>query len=236
MELQKVLIADSSDDFLIAMTLALQTRFHVLCCQDGNLALELLRREHCQLMILDLMLPELDGITLLEKAAAEGLSPVVLATTLLVNDYIEQALQRLSVHYLVRKPCDVSAVAARILDLSGQLPAADRTQEDRRFLSEILQNLSLSPKHKGFADLVECILRIAADPSIPFTKELYPEVGKRTKRGGNQVERSIRSALDYAWKQPGDAVWQQYFPPSEKRPTSSDFIIRIAQLLRQRRE
>ena len=42
----------------------------------------------------------------------------------------------------------------------------------------------------------------------------------------------MRNALDVAWASRDDAAWQQYFPPSEKRPTSSDFIACMAEILR----
>lgn len=233
MSLPKLLIADGSEDFLLAMAQALQLRFHVLCCQDGKQALDLLRSEKCDMLILDLMLPELDGITLLETLAAENIRPTVLVTTLLLNSYVEAAVQRLHVAYLVRKPCTAAAVAARAEDLIGLCPPPDRSQEDRRFVSGLLLSLGLVAKHKGYSYLLECILSLAANPDQAYTKVLYPTVGKRFNRNGNHVERSIRSALDAAWKVRDDAVWQQYFPPSAKRPTGADFISRLAELLRQ---
>lgn len=236
MGLRKLLIADSNEDFLLALTDILQKRYHVLRCRDGNSALELLRRENCDIIVLDLMLPGLDGITMLENAAAEGIFPIVLAATPLLNEYVFQSAERLGISYLVRKPCDIRAIAARVDDLCGELPKPAAKQDDRRFVSELLLSLGISIKHDGYDYLLEAILRMAKDPDQAFTKVLYPEVGKLFNRSGSQVERSIRAALDSAWKHHDDAVWQQYFPPDSKRPTSAMIITRLAEVLRQSRE
>lgn len=230
MNSRKLLIADSSDDFLLALTDALQQRYHVLCCRDGKRGLELLRSENCDMILLDLMLPELDGITLLEAAAAEDIHPTILAFTTLLNDYVYRSAQRLGISYLIRKPCDIRAICARVDDLfEGQPPKRD----DRKLVSGLLLSLSLSTKHAGYNYLLECILSIAKEPGQPFTKVLYPAVGKRFGRSGSQVERSIRNALDVAWPLRDEALWQQYFPPSHRRPTAAEVITRLAEVLQQ---
>lgn len=233
MALRKLLIADSNEDFLLAMAAAMQGRYHVLCCQDGKRALELLRREKCDMFMLDLMLPELDGITLLETAAAEGLRPVVFVATPLVNQYVLDSAQRLGIGYLVRKPCDVQAIAARIDDLSKMLHPPVPKQNDRELVSDLLLSLGLVPKYDGYDYLLEAILRLDREPGQAFTKVLYPAVGKQFCCSGSQVERSIRNALDAAWKRRDDAIWQQYFPPSGRRPTASAAITRLTEVLGQ---
>lgn len=234
MGLRTLLIADSSEVFLLALTEVLRQRYHVLCCRDGKHALDLLRSEKCDMIVLDLMLPELDGISLLEQAIAEGVCPTVLAVTPLLNPYVIQSAERLGIGYLVRKPCDIHAIAARIEDLSQALPRPAPEPDDRRFVSELLLSLGLSTKHKGYSYLLEAILRAAKDPGQAFTKVLYPAIGKQFNRSGDQVERSIRSALDAAWKHHDDAIWQQFFPLGSKRPTSAVVITRLAEVLRQR--
>jgi two-component system response regulator (stage 0 sporulation protein A) len=69
------------------------------------------------------------------------------------------------------------------------------------------------------------------------TKVLYPEVAKRCDCDPSHVERSIRSAIEAAWKRRDDSIWKLYFPEegmhSGKRPTNSAFIARLAQSLEQ---
>ena len=113
MDAMKLLIADGNEEFRRALAAELQGAYHVRCCGDGKEALSLLRSFVPDVLVLDLMLPELDGISLLQSAASAGLCPMVLVTSRFYNDYILGALGELSVGYMMRKPCDIPATAAR---------------------------------------------------------------------------------------------------------------------------
>lgn len=232
MNTQTLLIADSNEDFQLALAETLQGRYRVRCCGTGKEALAILRKEHCNILVLDLTLPELDGISLLQAAVEEGIYPMVLAVTPFLNGYVLEAANRLGVGYLMRKPCDVRATAARIADLSHSLHPPHSGQDSRAFVSTLLLSFGICTKHDGYAYLQEAILLMADDPRQAVTKELYPAVAAIYGCKGKLVERSIRSALDAAWKHRDNQVWQQYFPPSAKRPTNTVFITRLAESLR----
>lgn len=230
MNTQRLLIADSNEDFQLTLAEALQGRYQVRCCTNGKEALAILRKEHFDILVLDLMLPELDGISLLQAAVEEGIYPMVLATTPFTSSYVLDAVNRLGVGYLMCKPCDVQATAARIADLNYSLhpPVPD----SRTFVSTRLLHLGICTKHDGFAYLQESILLMADNPGQAVTKELYPAVAAIYGCKGKLVERSIRNALDAAWKHRDNQIWQRYFPPSAKRPTNAVFITRLAESLR----
>ena len=99
------------------------------------------------------------------------------------------------------------------------------------FVSSLLLTLSISTKHNGFAYLRESILLMAKDPSLSVTKVLYPEVGRIFGCHKDNVERSIRTALDKAWLKRDPAIWQKYFPGAEQRPSNAVFISRLAEAL-----
>ena len=182
------------------------------------------------------MLPELDGISLLENAAAEGICPKVLAATPLLTDYVLEAAQRLGIGYLMRKPCDIQAAATRIGDLSHTLKPSAQKREPRGRISELLLSLSISTKHNGFGYLTEAILITIQEPGLSITKELYPSVAKICGCKKGNVERSIRSTLEVAWDHGNSKIWQQYFPDAISRPTNAFFISRLAEALRQELE
>ena len=75
MDARKLLIADGNEEFRRALAAELQGAYHVRCCDDGKEALSLLRSFAPDVLVLDLMLPGLDGISLLQSAAASGLVP-----------------------------------------------------------------------------------------------------------------------------------------------------------------
>ena len=77
----KLLIAEGTEAFRIALVEMLGDVYQIRTCAEGNGALDLIRSFQPDLVLLDLMLPGLDGITILERAVASGLRPTVLATT-----------------------------------------------------------------------------------------------------------------------------------------------------------
>ena len=79
MNKRKVLIADSSEDFRCALADTLHGIYHIRTTADGNQAMQLLRSFLPDILIVDLMLPGLDGITLLQHSAESGIRPMVLA-------------------------------------------------------------------------------------------------------------------------------------------------------------
>ena len=228
MDAMKWLIADRNEGYRRALAAELQGAYHVRCCGDGKEALSLLRSFVPDVLVLDLMLPELDGISLLQSAASAGLCPMVLVTSRFYNDYILGALGELSVGYMMRKPCDIPATAARIGDLSRHIP---QTQ-----VTNLLLSLNIPSKLRGYAYLREAIPRMMKNPDQPITKVLYPAVGAVFGCKGTHVERSIRSAIDTAWKQRDDRVWQRYFRVGSDgvipRPSNAAFISRLADALR----
>lgn len=150
MDAMKLLIADGNEEFRRALAAELQGAYHVRCCGDGKEALSLLRSFVPDVLVLDLMLPELDGISLLQSAASAGLCPMVLVTSRFYNDYILGALGELSVGYMMRKPCDIPATAARIGDLSRHIRAPLVTPPDPQTqVTNLLLSLNIPSKLRG---------------------------------------------------------------------------------------
>lgn len=236
MDKLKLLIADSAEDFRSALADALRSAYHIRTAGEGTESFQLLRAFLPDILVLDLMMPGLDGITLLQKAAECGIRPVVLATTRYVSDYTLDAADRLGVSYVMVKPCDVSAAAARIADMSQRLkPPVFSSPEPRTLVSGILLRLGISTKLRGYGYLREAIPLMMREPGQSITKELYPAVAAQYGATAVQVERSIRSAIATAWSQRDPQVWQLYFPANDTglipRPTNAAFISRLADLL-----
>ena len=237
METLKLLIADGNEEFRTALSEALQGAYHVRSCRTGKEALSLLQSFNPDVLVLDLILPEMDGISLLEHAAAGSLRPMVLATTRLTNDYILDSVTRLGVDYLMLRPCDVPSTVARIRDLSRRLhPPLITPPDPVTQVSNLLLSLGIPTRLKGYQLAREAILIMARNPDMAITKELYPAVAAVCGGDKAHVERSIRSAVSTAWASRDDRIWQLYFRPgpdgSIRRPTNGTFITRLADSLR----
>lgn len=236
MQKRKLLIADGSEELRTALADCFRGSCQVRCCADGDAA----RRELCQfgpdVLVLDLMLPGFDGISLLQWAREQGIQPMVLATTRFCNDYVADAAQRLGVGYLMIKPCSLSALAARVSDLTQRTqPVVTNAQNPGARVSAMLLALGIPTKLRGCTYLREAVILYTRDPLQSVTKVLYPEVAKRCGCAATHVERCIRSAIDAGWKRRDETVWKLYFPADPKgqiaRPTNGAFISRLAESL-----
>jgi CheY-like chemotaxis protein len=230
--MQRIILADESEDFRLALTELLEDRYEVVCCADGTEALEQLRAEKTDLIVLDLTIPGLDGMGLLKIIRHEGLAAAVIVTGRLFSDYTAEVLNRCRVDYAVQKPCSMKSLAERIDELCGNLAEAECTFVPADAVEGILLSLGM-PKHRlGFRYVRELILMTCQNPDLQITKTAYPEVAKRHGSTSESVEKAVRVVIHAAWDSRNDTAWRRYFPVSPKgqipRPTNAEFVACIA--------
>lgn len=233
---RKLLVAEGSEELRTALADCFRGSCQVRCCADGDAARQELLQFDPDVLVLDLMLPGFDGISLLQWAQKQGIRPMVLATTRFCNDYVADSAQQLGVGYLMIKPCSLTALAARVSDLTQRIrPIAVTAQDPAARVSTMLLTLGIPTKLRGCTYLREAVVLYARDPLQSVTKVLYPEVAKRCGCAGAHVERCIRSAIDAGWKRRDEEVWKLYFPADSMgqipRPTNGAFISRLAESL-----
>ncbi len=233
METRRLLIADGTEEFSLALAEALSGAYELRSCRTGLEALELVSTFRPDILVLDLMLPGLDGLSLLQSTPVMELKPIVLATSRFVSDYILQSIARLDVGYLMLKPCDLKATVSRIADLSQRVKPPVVTMPDPRTrITNALLTLGVPTKLRGYTYLREAIQIMSHKRGLSITKELYPEVGQRCNASASNVERSIRSAINAGWNRRDEEVWRLYFGNKTegtlRRPTNAEFISRLA--------
>ena len=241
METQKLLIADSAEEFRNALADSLQGAYYIRTCRDGQEALSLLNSFRPDILVLDLMIPGLDGISLLYNAASSGICPMVLATAQFLTPYICESAQQLGIEYILVKPCDIRATTARIADLSRRIrPPVVSTADSRTCATNLLISLGIPTKLRGYIQLREAILLMARNRDQSITKELYPAVALICGDKGKNIERSIRTAIEKGWLRRDDRIWQMYFQPGADgiipRPSNAEFISRLADCVLQQQD
>ena len=233
--MQKLLIADSSEEFMLVLAGSLRASFQVECCSGGERVPDLLRSLRPDLLLLDLMMPGLDGLDILRIVRDEQLCRCVVVTSAFASDYLLQAIGEMPVDYFFRKPCSPGSITERLLDLSARIGPGCGTPDTHCAISSILLALNIPTHKKGFRYARSCILLLAENPDCQITKEIYPEVAREFSTSTTAVEKAIRSAIDSAWECHDPAAWQQYFPPVGSgripRPTNTQFLSRIADVI-----
>ena len=233
MDARRLLIAEYNEDLRLALARQLQAFHYVRCCGNGAEALEILRREKPDLLVLGMNLPELDGLTLLETIAAENIRPMVLALLTYRSAYLEASAQRLGIEYMLLKPCPLENIVNRVLDMKQYLKYLPSRRTPDQYLQELLLPLGITPLHQGYPILSDAILRMAADPGNPLCKAVYLDTAKHCGTTFQAVESQIRRIIENSW----DAdSWQIYFPEAQRYPSAKVFLKRIVQLLREAME
>ena len=226
----KVLIADSSEDFCRILEDQLKSFCSVCSCRTGSRALDLIKEYRPDFLILDLMLPELDGISLLFGITAVGACPGILATSCYVSSYILKAAEDLGVSYLMEKPCSAEKITG-ILRRLLQAHSAGNTADRYARVSGALLQLGFSAKLRGYAYLREAVILLSRDPEMSILKELYPEVAGMFGVSADDVEHSIRSAAADAWNHRPEEIWNLYFGEEKIRPSNAVLIQGICRSL-----
>lgn len=127
----RVLIADANESFTAQLSgfLGENPAFVVAgVANDGEKAVELLHTVQADLLILDLLLPKLDGISVLKAASALPKPPIGLALTGFMTEYAAQAAEKYGVRYFISKPCGLQTVAERALEIVDTERTAKRTR------------------------------------------------------------------------------------------------------------
>lgn len=233
LNLYKVLVADGEEEFGRLLAENLSENYQLQVCHDGETAWEYLRKFEPDMLILDLMLPVLDGVTLLQMMHEQGLRLLTLATTRLANEYVMEAMEKYRVGYLMIKPCSVKAVTMRVADLFEHRNVNTAlTSDPRKKISDALLELGFPVKLKGFCCICDATLLLRQDYSQSITKEIYPAVGKIAGVTPQKVERAIRNSIACAWRRRDVQMWARYFRLEKngdvRRPTNGELLARLA--------
>lgn len=178
--------------------------------------------------MLDLMLPEMDGLSLIQAAGPGRVPPVVLLTSPYYNGYILEAVEALHISFAMRRPCGIESVVMRLDDLCSRRGR----QAGLAFVEDHLRSLEFNQPLLGSRMLPLTVVLFARDPDQSITKEVYPEVARQWGQGAawRKVEKDIRYAIDTAWANGNKEAWAQHLRLDHK-PSNKEFIARMAELL-----
>ena len=231
--MQKLLIADSSSVFTAALEDALQDQFHILTCADGHMLTQLLPEYRPDVLILNLLLPYIDGLTALQTSSYHP--PLILAIAMHMSAYVEHSVTGLGVDYTMIAP-SVESVVLRLRDLQQRYTLPQDASDIHAKTLDHLHLLNIPTHLDGYRQLSLALPLFAANPQQLLTKELYPTVARLCScKDGRSVEHSIRKAIHAAWLHRDNAIWRKYFligsGGTATCPTNKEFICRLAEFL-----
>lgn len=243
----RVMIADGSEEFRTQLSQALSMEGDidvVAAAGDGLDALAQAAESHPDVVLLDLILPKLDGLAVLQRMGDTGAQPATLVVSAFYNESMVLRCAELGAYYFMPKPCDVGELICRIRQSvtpralpSPGLGAGRAARPERNLeavVTEIIHEIGVPAHIKGYQYLREAIMITIGDMDVinAVTKVLYPEVAKKFATTPSRVERAIRHAIEVAWDRGDIETLQKYFGYTvsniKGKPTNSEFIAMIA--------
>ncbi len=216
-----------------------------LDANDGVDGLKLIekKQEDYDVIVLDLIMPNKDGISVLETMQKKNISRKVIVLTSYNNPEIIRRVSELGVNYYILKPFELSELEKRVMELS------EGGTYDSKTVDLHLNNLQISttkilhelgvPSHiKGYQYIREGIIMLYERPEVigGITKELYPEIASKFNTTVSRVERAIRHAIEVSWNRGNWQLMEEIFGHSvdidKAKPTNSEFIVTVADKLR----
>ncbi|PRR82064.1 HD-GYP domain-containing protein [Clostridium vincentii] len=188
-----IMIVDDTEINIVILVEALQDNYELIIAINGVEAIELLEEQKPDLILLDIMMPELDGYEVLKKLKKNPTLehiPVILLSAITDSDSKSKGFSLGAVDY-VTKPFEIIEVKARV---TTQL----RLEEARLVLES--QNIILEEKVKERTQLIERTNSAAIYCLSALAETRDPETGahiKRTQKYIKELALELRKNQEY---------------------------------------
>lgn len=212
---------------------------------DGVEGLNLIEKKSdlYDVIILDLIMPNKDGLSVLEYMKKKNMDRKVIVLTSYNTPDVIRKVSELGVNYYMLKPFELSDLEKRVIEISEGVnfegKSIDLYHNNLQIsTTKILHELGVPSHIKGYQYIREGIMMLYEKPEVigGITKELYPEVASKFDTTVSRVERAIRHAIEVSWNRGNWELMEEIFGHSvdidKAKPTNSEFIVTVADKLR----
>ncbi len=192
------------------------------------------------LILMDLIMPDIDGIALLEKMKEENINKHVIILTSYKKEYTIKMVSEYNIDYYMMKPFNMDSLEKRILEIMNlkESHVVDKDNDLRVEISDMLHKLGMPSHIRGYQYIRDGIMMMYKEPDMlkGITKEVYPELAMKYDTTSSRVERAIRHAIEVSWSRGDYQLMDKYFGNSvdydRSKPTNAEFIITLTDRLR----
>ena len=247
----RVLLADDNKDFcdILKNYLNKQPNIDVIdVAFDGSEAYDKILTLKPDVVLLDEVMPHLDGIGVLEKLQnVKDIKTMCIMLTAVTQEQVMQKAFSLGAKHYIAKPFDMELLVSRINQLkennisnnNNNKIGPNYTELDLETrVTNILHEIGVPAHIRGYHYMREAIIMAIGDIDVLnyITKELYPSIAKKCNTTPSRVERAIRHAIEVAWSRGRrdaiDNLFGYTINNHKGKPTNSEFIALIADRLR----
>lgn len=217
---------------------------------DGAEAVRLVEEKEPQVLICDMVMPQMDGFAVLERVSLmlPAKRPKVIALTALSrDDFISRAINLGASYYMV-KPVNLTTLVQQIRELAGQMAISQQRSAHatppppqgsmENYVSGLLLRIGVPPHINGYKYIRQAVMMAVEQPDVldRITKGLYPAVAESFNTTSSRVERCIRHAVCLTWERGGAAAFEQLMERGtgfdRVRPTNCEFIALLSERIR----
>lgn len=187
-----ILICDDQPDIVNALKIYLESEaYNIFCAYNGKQALELVQEEDIHLILLDIMMPQMDGITATAKIREISNAPIILLTAKSETEDKVKGLNAGADDYIT-KPFIPEEVMARVRSqlrryarLGSAIPSSDELTIGNIILNDREKTVTIDGDPVSLTPTEYSILRLLMkNPGKVFsTKTLYEAVWQEAALG-----------------------------------------------------
>jgi two-component system response regulator (stage 0 sporulation protein A) len=188
---------------------------------SGSKAIEMIKELKPDVVILDIIMPELDGIGVLERMQDPGPDkrPVFIVLSAMGKELIVKKAIELGADYYIVKPFDMEMLIRHIKLLHaekkamrkairrnpGKGAALTREMEDNRMekiIAGMIKKTGITPNVAGYRYLREAVALAVKQPAMlnSVVKLIYPLLAEKHNTTVKCIDKAIRCAIDSAYK------------------------------------
>lgn len=244
----RVILADSNRDYLrLVSSFLLETdKFEIVdYAFEGTQAYTLTKKHSPDLLVVDLIMPVLDGFAVLEELGRDGYraETKVVMTSAVNLDFVLRKAENYNVDYVFLKPFDKEVFKRRVLELmayetTGTRIFGSREEPDpSQIVTDHIKKVGITANIKGYHYLRDAILMVHDDFELMshLTTGLYTTVARKHNSTPQRVERAMRHAIETAWNRGNIEVLEGFFGytilDTKGKPTNGEFIAMLADKL-----
>ncbi len=222
---------------------------------NGEELIEIIREKKPDVVLLDIIMPKLDGLTVMDRINREQnlKKPAFIVISAVSQEKMTEDAFELGADYYILKPFDNDMVVNRIKRVRSRqqksfakpkkVNAYDNKKEYMEHnletdVTNIIHEVGVPAHIKGYQYLRDAIIMSVNDMEMlnSITKILYPTIAKRHQTTPSRVERAIRHAIEVAWSRGKmdtiDELFGYTVSNGKGKPTNSEFIALIADKIR----
>lgn len=240
---KRILIANENNEETKEISQKLTTDETIIdITSSGREAIEFIMNNKYDLIISDLVLAEIDGFEVIERAKELNRQVKIIVLSALSSDTFIKKATSLGVDYYMLKPINNTILAKRVNDLFESddktnnllISKSDTDKEIEEKITNIFITVGIPAHIKGYQFLREAIKLAMENPDIinSITKKLYPSIAERFETSASKVERAIRHAIEVAWNRGKieniNNVFGLTVYSNNEKPTNGEFIALVA--------